>query len=88
MAEISLVNSNVPIVGQPKIGDWYFTLVVECSCKRTVLFVGRVGSIAECPTCKKLYKLNGLPVIGEGNTIIVPLAVGVNRLSEVEAPRD
>ena len=66
-------NANVPIIGQPRILEYFVTILVKCPCGQVFQLVGLPGSMRACPgntdrTCNKIYRLNALPVAfhGEG----------------------
>jgi len=68
---------NVPIIGQPRIGSWFFCVQVVCPCGTTVLLVGQIGSRSQCPSCGKIYTFTGMPSINEQGHVAVPLGMGV-----------
>jgi hypothetical protein len=68
-------SSDIPIIGQPKVGAWFVTVNIECTCGKTVMLSGKPGVIGACP-CKKAYRLNGMPSLTENGAIDVPLGVG------------
>lgn len=57
---------SVPIIGQPKIGDWSLSFVLECTCETRHLFTGKPasatkpGTILTCK-CGKAYMVMGMP---------------------------
>lgn len=69
----------VPIIGQPRIGSWFYTVQIICSCGSPTLLVGQVGSRAACPNtdCGKVYSLNGLPTVNDTGDFSVPLGVAI-----------
>jgi hypothetical protein len=71
-------HQNVPVLGQPRIGNWFFTLQVFCPCNAALLLVGQLGATSVCPQCGKVYSLSGMPTM-ENNMISVPLAMLLGR---------
>jgi hypothetical protein len=65
---------SIPIIGQPKVGEWFFTMLVTCSCGQSILITGQPGpsSVKACE-CGKAYALLGLPTLSEGGVINFPL---------------
>ena len=65
---------SVPIIGQPKIGDWFFAFAVTCTCGHPFLVKGKPGpeSTVRCK-CGLLYRLLGMPTANELGEISVPL---------------
>jgi hypothetical protein len=57
---------NIPIIGEPKMGDWSFTLSIICTCNKVILWMGKPawaggpGSIVGCG-CGKMYTLLAMP---------------------------
>ena len=47
----------IPILGQPRVVDWFITLEVRCPCGHTLLLVGQPGSMRQCAKCRKLLEL-------------------------------
>jgi hypothetical protein len=64
---IPIIGEQPVIIGQPKLTDWAFSIVIHCTCKKTVLWMGKPagpngpGAIAGC-SCGKLYTLLAMPV--------------------------
>ena len=56
---------NVPIIGQPIVGEWFFTVLVTCPapCSRTHIIHGKPGSGTGCPSCGNAYQLASFPVM-------------------------
>jgi hypothetical protein len=69
--------AQVPIIGQPKVGDWFFTMNIICSCGQTILLSGRPGVVVQClgADCTRLYRLNDLPSLTADGNIDVPLGM-------------
>jgi len=63
---------NIPIIGQPKIGDWSFSFILECPCGARHIFAGKPGTVLACP-CRRQFALRGHPVFGQDGTINIPL---------------
>jgi hypothetical protein len=81
----NLSNLNVPILGQPKIGDFTFAFVLTCPCGHTFLWTGKVKEIKACPgtECKKLYMLSDWPIMLPDGKLNVNLAVGFSQPASV-----
>lgn len=56
----------IPIIGQPKLGDWSFTISIQCLCEKSILWLGKPGwaggpgSIVACG-CGKMYTVTAMP---------------------------
>lgn len=56
----------IPIIGQPTLGDWNLTVVIECACKRSVLWTGKPAweggpsALVVC-RCGKMYSVSKMP---------------------------
>jgi len=70
---------NIPIIGQPKVSDFFLTIQIDCPCKTTFMLVGSVGAVRPCtnPQCDRVYRLSGWPVVGADGELQWPLGVGV-----------
>jgi len=70
---------NIPIIGQPKVTDFFITIQIECPCKTSFMLVGAVGATRPCqnPACDKIYQLSRWPVPGPDGVLEWPLGVGV-----------
>jgi hypothetical protein len=66
---------SIPIIGQPKIGDWFFTVQITCSCGHSMILAGQPGTFKICP-CLKAYRMMGMPTLNPLGEIQVPLAMG------------
>lgn len=70
----------VPIIGQPILGDWSFSVVVVCTCEnRTpLLYTGKPGAIdhVACPACGKAYVVAEMPTLSSNGQIMVKLGQG------------
>ncbi len=69
------ISTSVPIIGQPKAGDWFVTVNIICSCGHTVMLTGKPGVMGACE-CKKVYRLNGMPKLTADGLIDIPLGIG------------
>lgn len=67
------------IIGQPRVGQWFFTVQILCPCGAASLLVGMVGSKAGCrnPECGRVYTLTGMPTINDAGNVSVPLGMGI-----------
>lgn len=65
------------VIGQPKVGQWFITIVVLCPCGAPTLLVGQVGSRSQCPACGKVFTLTGMPTVSEAGALSVPLGMGI-----------
>lgn len=69
-----MINTNVTIIGQPEITDWFVALQVKCPCGKTIQLVGQPGAMRACGgttpdgKCGKIYRVSGLPVLQENGT--------------------
>lgn len=56
----------VPIIGQPTLGDWSFTIAITCICKKVILWLGKPawaggpGAIVTCG-CGRMYTILAMP---------------------------
>jgi hypothetical protein len=76
---LPLAMSNVPIIGQPRVSNWFFTVQIVCPCGEPLLLIGQLGSRSACPNpeCGKVYQLNGMPSMTEAGHVSVPLGMSV-----------
>lgn len=53
----------IPIIGQPKIPDWSFSCVIQCTCGNTMLWSGKpgFGTFVMCVPCKRAYTVPIMP---------------------------
>jgi hypothetical protein len=64
---------SIPIIGQPKVGDWSFNFVLTCPCGQASLFTWKPGAILTC-TCRRMFALR-VPVVTPDGQLQVPLAM-------------
>jgi hypothetical protein len=79
----------IPIIGQPRVGEFQVTFIVECPCSKTFLFSGVPGSMRPCggPECKRIYKLLAWPTVNPvTGDIDAPLGVAYARLDTPVPP--
>lgn len=63
-ADLLLMGSRVPVVGQPTLGDFLIVLGFTCSCEaKQVLTVGaKPNAIFGCGACKRTWQVQSLKV--------------------------
>lgn len=72
---------SVPIIGQPKFLDWFFTITIECQCGKPLLYSGRPGvrnfegTVVMCAGCKTAIVLTDIPRYQPDGTIHVPYSI-------------
>lgn len=71
----------IPIIGQPRVDDWAFSVVVTCAapCGTTFLWQGRPGArgpgtVVACPACRKRYTLTRMPTFDPNGQAVMPIA--------------
>ena len=70
--------ADIPILGHPKIGDWFIGFTLTCVCGATFIVTGQIGAIRGCPGCPKIYRIGGYPTFRpETNAISVVLGIGM-----------
>ena len=71
--------TDVPIIGAPyTLKNWCITVMLVCGCekKEPVLFVGQLGTMAQCPACQKVYQLQAFGM-NPDKTIQFGFAIGL-----------
>lgn len=73
----------IPIIGQPKIGDFTLTFHITCPCGHSFLFSGKVGGHRPCggAGCDKIYLLPVWPT-ASANGKDIDITLGVGRVPE------
>lgn len=73
-----MTDSNIPVIGQPTVTDWFIALQVKCPCGRQFQLVGQVGGMRACDgkeidgqPCRKVYRISGLPVLQAGASSVL-----------------
>lgn len=66
---------DIPIIGQAKVNDFFFTVSLTCSCGKTVLLHGQPGAAAAC-ACRKAYAIAGFPSVTPDGQLHFPIASG------------
>lgn len=70
---------NVPIIGQPKVVDFSLSLVVACTCGKSVMLLqGKVGAMVACG-CGAVYVIGGFASKPDTATEI-DVSLGVGRV--------
>lgn len=64
---------SIPILGQPKVGDWMITIHLTCTCGKNFLLSGKAGTGRVCE-CGKAYVISPV-VIPHPQGQIVALAL-------------
>lgn len=68
----------IPIIGQPRLNDWFLTVSLTCPCGKPVLLHGQPqnpNAITVCE-CRKAYMISGMPKVLEDGSIHMPIASG------------
>lgn len=64
----------IPIIGQPRINDWFLTIQLTCPCGENLMMIGQVGTQRRCK-CGKVFALMGWPTPTPEGELDVPLGM-------------